>query len=381
MARIILGSYMVRYPLGGNLSWALQYLTGFRDLGHEIFFVEKYAYADSCWDPQKKQMGNDCAYGVAAVSALLSAHGLASNWCFVAYGDVYHGLNRNQIEEIFRTADLYIEMGAHEAWAEESAVVPHRVFIDVDPAYTQYKMANALKKGQAVPQYHQYFTIGTNIGKEGNKVPRLDIAWKHLYNPVNTKLFPVLPVRANGAYTTIMNWKSYEPVEYDGITYGQKDIEFLKFMALPMQVDCAMEVAISGPDIPFDSLHANRWATKNAHDVTVSFDSFRAFIQSSRGEFSVCKHVYIANDTGWVSDKSAAYLASGRPVVVQDTGFSRHIPVGAGLFGVNDIDEAREAIQAIEGNYEWHSKMARQIALDYFDTSIVLKKFLSEVGI
>src|SRR5688572_9482004 len=116
MATIIMGSYMVRYPLGGNLSWALQYLTGFKDLGHDIYFVEKHVYEDSCFDPVKQIMTNDCATGVKIVSELLDRFGLGDKWCYVGEGDTYYGLSKKEIEAVFQKADLYIENGAHEAW-------------------------------------------------------------------------------------------------------------------------------------------------------------------------------------------------------------------------------------------------------------------------
>jgi hypothetical protein len=142
-----------------------------------------------------------------------------------------------------------------------------------------------------------------------------------------------------------------------------------------------MEIALSGPQEAKALLEENGWTVKNGHDVTLSFDSFADYVAASRGEFSVCKNVFVENQTGWFSDKSAAYLASGRPVILQDTGFSSHLPVGEGLFSVDTIDEAQHAIEEVARNYEVHSRKAREIDKEYLEARIVMNQFLNKVGI
>lgn len=381
MARIILGSYMVRYPLGGNLSWALQYLLGLKELGHDVFFVEKYAYPNSCYDPSRQIMSDDCTYGLKVVSELLARFGLEDKWCFVERGEIYHGLSKQAIKEVFRTADVYIDSGAHGSWTEESAGAALQVFIDGDPAYTHFKMANQALAGIPVPVYDRYFTNGKNVGKEGNSIPTLGINWGHMYSPVKTAFFNRTPAAKNAPYSTVMNWRSYAPIRYNGVTYGHKDVEFQKFLPLPKMVSLPMEVAVSGSNVPKELLLANGWSMKDAQKVTVSYDSFCSYLSACRGEFSVCKHVYTVTETGWFSDKSSAYLASGRPVILQDTGFSNHLPVGEGLFAVNNVHDAQEAILEIESKYDWHSQKAWEIACEYLEAKIVMKKFLDEIGI
>jgi hypothetical protein len=380
MATIILGSYMVRYPLGGNLSWALQYLVGFKDLGHDIYFVEKYAYPDSCYNPMQQVEGDDCSYGLKVVSQLLKTYGLEDKWCFVERGDIYHGLSKKDIEEVFKRADLYIESGAHGAWDEEASWVANTAYIDVDPGYSHIKLHNDLESGRPVPIYDRYFTIGINIGKEDNIIPTVGLKWKYILNPVNTRLFtPRIPVR-NAPYSTIMNWRSYATVRFKGESYGQKDVEFEKFISLPLITNAPFEVAISGGfGRTFNSkkLLKNKWTLNDAQRVTISFDAFQNYIAGCKGEFSVCKNVYVATQSGWFSDKSAAFLASGRPVILQDTGFGNYLPLGEGLFAVKTKEEAKEAIEKVESNYSFHSKKAREIACEYFEATTVLDKFLT----
>ena len=382
MATIIFGSYMVRYPLGGMLSWALQYLVGLKELGHEVYFVEKYAYQNSCYNPVSREQSNDCTYGLRVVNALLDRVGLVNNWCFVESGETYHGISKNKINDLFKRADLYIECGAHGSWEEESHSAALRVYIDQDPGYNQIKLHRGLGQNMAVPVYDHYFTIGRNVGQAGNIIPTVGIQWKLLYNPVNSNLFTKTAPPRNARYSTVMNWRSYDDVELNGVVYGQKDVEFEKFKHLPGLANVPLEVAVSGiAKSKAAELRRMGWKIKDAQQVTASFDSFCNYLTACKGEFSVCKNGYVATRSGWFSDKSAAYMASGRPVVVQDTGFSQHLPVGAGLFAFNGAEEAAHAFEAIEGNYAWHSEKAQEVAREYLETKKVLKSFLNELGI
>jgi hypothetical protein len=381
MATIIVGSYMVRYPLGGMLSWVLQYLTGFKKLGHDVYFVEKFGYPNSCYDPSRNVMSDHCAYGIQVVSNLLAAHGLEAKWCFVARSGEYHGISRGDIEALFRSADLFVDMGTHGAWAEEAATASRNVLIDGEPGFTQIKLAQRAEAGLENPEYDGYYTTGKNIGKPGNPAPTVDRHWKHLYHPVDTDLFACSQSSPHAPYTTVMNWQSHQPLEFRGRTYGQKDIEFAKFAALPTRSKVRFDVAISGKKVPYETLRQYGWNILDAHHVTRSFSSFSDFLAGSRAEFSVCKNVFVANQTAWFSDRSAAFLASGRPVVLQETGFSQYLPTGRGLFAFQTLEEAQEAIEAIEADYAVHSAAARTIAVECLESKIILKAFLDELGI
>ncbi|MEO5579032.1 MAG: hypothetical protein ABIR58_00120 [Gemmatimonadaceae bacterium] len=381
MARIILGSYMVRYPLGAVLSWALQYLTGFQKLGHDVFFVEKSGYPKSCYDPSRDVMSDDCSYGTVTVEAVLSRIGMGGKWCFVDAAGRHHGLSRERVQAVFDSADLFVDMGTHGAWLDEAVRTGMRVLVDGEPGFTQMKMQKALAAGRTLPSYDFYYTNGRNIGTERSAAPTGDRKWRPLFHPVDIETFPVVPSPADAPFTSIMNWQSYEPVEYLGETYGHKDVEFVKFMTLPKLTGSRLELAVSGSTVPRDELTSAGWRIEDPHEVTRSFDSFVDYIHGSRGEFSVCKSGYVRLNTGWFSDRGAAYLASGRPVVQQDTGFGAHLPCGHGLFAVRDVDEAAAAIDAIAGDYERHAAWAREIAAEYLDAPKVLAEMLRDLGI
>jgi hypothetical protein len=178
-----------------------------------------------------------------------------------------------------------------------------------------------------------------------------------------------------------MAWRAHEPLEHDGVVYGQKNVEFERFLDLPRRTSACFELAIGGMDPPLDRLRHAGWRTVDAEAVTVSFDSWREYIGRSRAEFTVCKNVFVATNSGWFSDRSAVYLACGRPVILQDTGFSDHLPCGEGLFAVRTVDEAAAAVERIQTDYARQSRAAREIAAEYLSAPKVLPPFLDQVGV
>jgi len=378
MARIIVGSYVVRFPLGGYLSWVLQWLVGFEQMGHDVYFVEKSAWPNSCYDPSTDVMSDDCSYGIATVNSLLARFGLQDRWCFADAAKNYYGLSRERVEEIFKSADLFVDMGTHGAWLGEAKETGIRVLVDGDPGYTQMR---ALAEDEDLGEYDYYYSVGRNVGTELSTVPTLGKQWRPMFDPVVVGLFLYQHIDANAPFSTVMAWQSYKPVEFNGTTYGLKDVEFVKFMDLPSRTSVPLAIAVGGDSVPTELLEGAGWRLVNPLKVTESFDAFREFIAASMGEFSVCKNFYVATNSGFFSERSAAYLASGRPVVMQDTGFSAHLPCGQGLFAVHTVDEAAAAINEIHADYERHSKWARDIAIEYLDTSKILSRFVGELGI
>ena len=380
MARIVVGSYMVRYPLGGMMSWVLQYLVGFQRLGHEVYFVEKAGYSGACFDPVRSVMSDDCSYGIGVVGELLNRHGLGGNWCFVDASQNYMGLSRTRIEEVIRSADLFIDMGTHGAWLEEASGSALRVLADGEPGFTQIKMEKRRAAGETLPDYDFYYTAGLNVGTAASSSPTAGYPWRGLPHPVVTSLFTASDSLPHSAATTVMNWQSHAPLHFEGRTFGQKDLEFPQFMDLPRLTRVPMEIAVAGKAAPTARLKERGWRVVSGHQTTISFDSFATYIRGSLAEFSVCKNVFVALETGWFSDRAAAYLASGRPVVQQDTGFSRHLPCGAGLFAVKNVEEAAHALEEINSRPAYHSKMARAIACEHLEARQVLGGFLHEFG-
>ena len=381
MARIVLGSYLVQFPLGGYLSWVLQWLHGLKELGHDVTFVEKSMYPNSCYDALKDAMTSDASYGTGVVNDLLSRFGLDGKWCFVDASGDYHGMTRESIEDIFADADLFIDMGTHGAWKEEAMGARLRVLIDGEPAATQIKMEKQLAAGRPLPDFDFYYTVGQNIGTKASTAPTAGQQWRPIFYPASLGMFCSLPFPSGAAFTTVMSWEAHDPIEWNGVTYGAKSVEFAKFLDLPTRTASPLEIAVAGRNVPKAALTGTGWRVRDSHAVTVSFDAFRDYISGSKGEFSVCKNIFVQTNSGWFSDRAAAYLASGRPVVMQETGFSSHLPCGRGLFAVRTAEEAAAAIAEIESDPASHSRWARELAAAHLDTNVVFRRFLSELWI
>lgn len=379
MARIVFGSYMVRYPLGGMLSWALQYLVGLHRLGHDVVFVERADYPNACFDPVAGVMTDDPARGFGVVDALLARYGMRGRLCFVDVHGSYHGLREEDVREAFASADVFVDMGTHGSWNDAAATVRRRVLVDGEPGFTQLKREAALRRREAVPAYDSYWTSGLNVGTGRSSAPTAGVDWRPLPHPVVLDLFPVTTPPPTGCVSTVMNWQSYDPFELEGRLYGHKDVSFEVFADLPSRIDVPLELAVAGPRVPVERLESLGWVVRDGHEVTASVDTFWAYVASSRAEFSICKEAYAALRTGWFSDRGGAYLASGRPVVQQDTGFGDVLPCGEGLFAVNDVDEAAAAIEAVLSEPERHARAARAIAESHLDAAKVLAPWVEEV--
>jgi len=273
-----------------------------------------------------------------------------------------------------------IDLGSHITLPEAEGVGV-RAFIDGEPGFTQIQMVEQEEAAKEIPEYDYYYTTGQSVGTDLSTSPTARREWRHVLTPIDTALYAPSPVPPGGPFTTVMNWQSHSPIEYEGVTYGQKDIEFEKYIALPSLVDVPLEVAVSGKNIPRQRLEDHGWQQRDAFDVAATYDTYHDYVLASAGEFSVAKNVFVALRTGVLADRSGLYLARGRPVVMQDTGFSNHLPTGEGLFAPTTVDEAAAAIDAICSDPDRHSRVARSIASDLLDSRLVLSRFLEEIGV
>ena len=293
-------------------------------------------------------MTNDCTYGVATVHALLTRFGLQDRWCYVDANGGYHGLSRQRVEALVSSADLFLDMGTHGlgvegTWLDEAANAGLRVLVATEPGLTQMRMELKLAAGEALPQYDIYYTTGLNVGTAASPAPTAGRQWRPIVDPVVVDLFACHPRPPQAAFSTVMNWQSMPPVIFEGVRYGQKDLELPKFIGPAPAHPRPARARHRGQERAHRAAPAAGWQIRHALQVTASMDGYLAYIAGSQGEFGVCKHACVATNIGWFSERSAAYLASGRPVVMQDTGFSRHLPCGRGLFAVRTVEEAAAA--------------------------------------
>ena len=270
MARVILSSCVFRYPMGGMRAWVLQYLVGFQRLGHEVTYVEKAAEPNSCFDPTRDQMGDDCGYGLRAVAELWSRFALGERWHFVDVAGQRYGLSQDRVDAEFDSADLFIDMGGDHSWHADAERARLRAYIDCEPAFTQMRWEARLEAGKPLPAYDFYYTCGRNIGTQNCSAPTAGKPWRPHVEPVVPDLFPVTPVAPGAPFTTVMTWQSFRPYLYQGQSYGQKDREFEKFESLPRRTSVPLEVAVSGSKVPWDRLAQAGWRVRNANDTASS---------------------------------------------------------------------------------------------------------------
>ena len=369
--KIVFAGIIARYPFGGVTWCSLMYLLGLRALGHEVLYIEDTG--ECVYDPEQNATALDPSYGTRYIHDALAPFDLADRWSFVNYDETYHGQSRSSVREYCSDADLFIDLsGGSWFWRDEYAAIPKRVFVDSDPVFTQLAIAKG--EGWYVEFFRRFdhlFTFGANIDTPASDVPTSGFAWHKTWQPVVTDLWRTnTPPRGN-RFTTVMTWKTESFADVD----GDKDREFLRFIDLPSRTSSRFELAVNGP---CELLRRHGWAPVDAMRVSRSPWDYRDFIQQSRAEFGIAKHAYVSQRSGWFSDRTECYLAAGRPAVVQDTGWSSHLPTGTGLLAFSTEDEAIDALDRVERDYERHANRAAEIAKECFDAARILPVFLEQ---
>lgn len=376
--RIVVLGYVVRCPLGGMAWHYMQYAMGLAELGHDVLYVEDSEdHAWSCYDPRQHEQGIDPAYGLAFAADAFTRVGLGERWAyFDAHTRRWLGAAAEGAEAFCRTADVVLNVsGANplRPWLERA---PCRVFIDTDPAFEQIRQLTVGRRALRAAQHNVFFTFGENIGLPSCRVPHDGLPWQPTRQPIVLAAWPVAAIPRGAPLTSVLQWDSYESREHDGVRYGMKSESFGTFAELPRAVPVELRLALGSRNAPREELRRLGWQLCDPLATTRDPWVYRSFLQASLGEFSVAKHGYVVSDCGWFSERSAAYLASGRPVVAQDTGFSRWLETGRGVFAVRDLDAAIAAVAAVVADPAGHGAAARELAEHHFDARIVLADLL-----
>lgn len=369
--RIIVAGIIARYPFGGVTWCSLMYLLGLRELGHDVYYLEDTG--ECVYDPIKNTISLDPSYGLKYINDALSQFDLCDRWIFVDHEGAHHGKSRAQTEEICAGADLFIDLsGGCWFWRDAYQKIPRKIFIDSDPGFTQA----ALAKGD--PWYVEFFngfdtlfTFGGNLGAADCTIPETRFKWHKTWQPVVCDEWNGGDVTPGHLFTTVMTWKNQSFDDAD----GNKDKQFVRFLDLPKHTDQPIELAVNGPH---ELLQAHGWRVVDGMAVSSDLNKYRNYVRQSKAEFSVAKHLYVATHSGWFSDRSECYMAAGRPVLVQETGFSKYLPTGEGLLAFTNLEEAVEGITRINRDYRRHSHKAREIALEFFDARTVLPQLLRD---
>lgn len=377
--RIIVTGLIAQYPLGGVTWDYLQYVVGLARLGHDVYYIEDTGLWP--YNPNEGGVSKGSTYSVEYLAKVMKQFGLENNWAYrFPWESQWFGLEASKREELIESADLLINVSCSLEHPWDYRKIRRLVYVDTDPVFTQVKLA----KGQAdfrklVDAHDVHFSYGERLSETG---PPTGHHWCPMRKPILISEWrPSSPHR--DVFTTVMNWTSFKDITYNGKSYGQKDAEFNRFLELPALVSpTVLELAVnpSGKTrkTPWDLLAHKGWQLVNPGEVCPDFESYRRYIETSMAEWTVAKNGYVMGESGWFSGRSACYLAAGRPVVVQDTGFSPVIPTGLGVLSFRTIEEAAAGIREVEGHYTQHAKAAWEIAEEYFDSNKVLSRLIEE---
>lgn len=372
--KIIFSGTIGRSGLGGQAWASLQYLLGFRELGHDVFYLEDCCESSWVFDWEKEEWTTDLDYPSAYVQSCLEPFGFNDHWIYRAADDS-RGMPIARFLEICSEADLLLLRAIPIwQWRPEYDLPRRRAFIDVDPGFTQIKLANNDPKLLAGLRHcDRRLTFGQRIGAADCAIPTVKGPWLKTVPPIALDHWPFASEEAS-YFTSIVRWQGYTDVQFGGSSFGQRDREFPKFLNLPRLTAQKFRLATMG--IKPDELTRHGWESVPGEVISRTPDSYREFIQESRAEFAVPKHGYVEMRGGWFSDRSVCYLASGRPVAVEDTGLNDWLPVGEGLLTFHDMESAQNAVKKINSDYQRHRQAARALAEKHFAASRVLPALL-----
>jgi hypothetical protein len=384
--RLVILGMMGRCPFGGQTWLYLNWLRAFSRLGHEVYYVED----DTVWsyDPDQNIVTDDCGYAVRHIARCMNKIGLPDRWAFrlADREGACWGMSARELDELYRSSDALLNVVGATDLREEHFAAPFRVYLQTDPVTAELRLAKGDRHTQiAFADHHVMVSYGENYGAEDCRVPLNGISYKKTRQPVDLALWPMAYDPEARFFTTIGNYRqSGNDVEYGGeLYYWSKHYEWEKFLSLPCRTTQPFELAMM-PDDPSDRelLQIHGWQLVSPFEMSLDvFGDYPAYFRRSRGEFTVAKDQNVRLRSGWFSERDVCYLASGKPVVAQDTGFSNILPTGEGLFAFTTMDEALYAIDAINGDYRRHCEAARAIAEEYFEASSVAVRLLTDIGL
>ena len=384
--RLVVLGMMGRFPFAGHAWVYLNWLRGLSALGHEVWYVED----DSVWpyDPIQNTVTDDCSYSLRHVSSCLERVGLGRRWAFrlVDHIGACWGLSPAGLAELYTTCDALINLQGGTDLREPHLQASFRVYVQSDATTSELRLANGDEHTRrAFEDHHVIVTYGENYGAPDCGVPLNGVRYLKTRQPVDLELWPACYTPGAPFFTTVGNYRQADnDVEYRGDVYRwSKHHEWEKVVDLPRHTNQRFELALGLDDVrDRERLERHGWGLRRPLPMSLDvFGAYPAFIRESRAEFTVAKEQNVRLRSGWFSDRDACYLASGKPVVAQDTGFSNVLPTGRGLFAFRTLKEALQAIEAINSDYEAHCRAARAIARDQFEAKAVADRFIRDLGL
>src|SRR5258708_2872366 len=367
-------------PYQGGAAWAvLQYVLGLRRLGYNVYLIEPVAAK------ALRPTGTQFAVSENATSfrAVIRAYGLDRRSSLVLEGsNEAAGLPYPELRKISADAVGLINISGMLRRQDLIGNIPIRVYLDLDPGFNQLWDATQGMDMRFSAQ-NRFVTVGNALGDADCLVPVCGIQWTTTFQPVVLEYCTVANRVFFDGFTTVANWRGYGSIEHNGVHYGQKAHSLRKFMDLPTKTSEKFMMALSihpGECQDLTALSSNGWRLVDPLRVASTPKKYLRFIGGSKAEFGIAKSGYVAARSGWFSDRSACYLASGRPVIAQDTGFGKYLPCGEGLFPFQTADDALAAMEGINVDYARHPTAADAVANEYFESRTVLSKLLPHDG-
>jgi hypothetical protein len=383
--KVVLLGMMSKFPVAGAVWGTMQYLVGLERLGYEAYYVEAHGRTPSMLMQRKDD--DSSALAAAYIDRVMRQFDLGDRWAFHALhtdGRCY-GMSNTQLTALYRSAALIINYHGNTTPLPEHSATNRLIYLETDPVELEIELYNGDRKAIEFLEPHSaYFTWGLNYGRPDCKVPLPErFRFRPTRPPVVLDLWNSHSGGPADTFTTIGNWKQCGQVTFQGEVYTwSKHHEFLKFLDVPQRTGQTFELGLASfEDADRVLLERHGWKVRHALSFSKDLDTYRDYITRSRGEFTVAKDQNVRLRSGWFSERSAQYLAAGRPVVTQETGFSNALPTGAGLFGFTTMDDIVEAVAAINADYDHHRRAASDLAREYFNYDVVLRQLLSEVGL
>jgi hypothetical protein len=381
--RIMIGGAIAQHPLGGGgNAWAfLQYVLGFRALGFDTYYVE-HIDTQRCIDDDWQAVPFERSANVRFFRAVVERFALSGHAALLERdgpaGSSAHseGLTHAAVQDLASDTDLFINMSGRFHLRPILGSARRRMYLDLDPGFTQIWQAQ-YGVDMNLPGHDVYVTVGLNLGAPDCPLPTCGLPWQTTLPPVSLEHWAT-DRPPGAAYSTVADWRGYSPVEWNGAWYGQKAEEFVRIIDLPQRVSVPLELCLAiHPDEPDrQRLLANGWQLVAPRERVATPDAYRNYIHAARGECTVVKHGYAAGRTGWFSDRSACYLAAGRPVIIQETGIGAHVPIGQGLLTFTDVESAAAALAEVEREYPTHASAAVAFAREHLDAHRVLSRLV-----
>jgi hypothetical protein len=372
--------FIGKSPVAGMALYNLHYILGLKELGYDVHYVERLNRADECYDPDTDTFGDDASVAVAWLRRCLAIPAVgAISWSFIDRDGTYLGAGQPALVKDIGRADFVLTL-ADPTWFDELGECPRRAFVDGDPLFTQAAMLDPANEMSAVMRmYPTLFTYATRLGAPDCLVPRANREWIATRPVVSTSLWDVAPGVESSPLTTVMNWGAWGEVTVDGKVFGHKSGELERLIDLPERSGRRLVLALGGPG-PKQRLIEHGWEIVNPLVVTGTIDAYRSFIADSRADLGIAKHAYVASRSGWFSDRSTCYLASGRPVLHQQTGFTDWLPEGDGVLAFSDTEDLLDALERLDADYDGHMRAARAIAEEHFEAHTIIGRMLDEAS-